>query len=104
MTNNHWYKSNRLAGWWRFAIAITLFMFYMVTDPGTTPSKPLDQLLFGGCVAAVYGLLMVNHIVFGFFFALTLICTLRGLGIYARTLTSISPKVLLPTPTAVGEV
>ena len=39
-------------------MAFLLFTFYMVTDPATTPSAPLEQLAFGGAVAATYGLLM----------------------------------------------
>lgn len=87
-------------------VAFVLFTFYMVTDPGTTPSKPLDQVIFGASVAATYGLLMVSHIVFGFFFALTIICTLRGLGYYAQALATYitSAKSLVPSTTMVGEV
>ncbi|MBW4548594.1 MAG: RnfABCDGE type electron transport complex subunit D [Symplocastrum torsivum CPER-KK1] len=87
-------------------VAFLLFTFYMVTDPGTTPSKPLNQVIFGASVAAVYGLLMVSHIVFGFFFALTLVCTLRGLVFYAQALATnmARTKVLVPASTVVGEV
>lgn len=60
-------------------VAFVLFTFYMVTDPGTTPFNTSSQLFFGLAVAAVYGLLMVNHIVFGFFFSLTTVCIVRGL-------------------------
>jgi hypothetical protein len=55
-----------------------------VTDPATTPAGRRDQIAFGLSVAAVYGLLMVTHVVFGLFFALTLVCGVRGLGMYAR--------------------
>jgi sterol desaturase/sphingolipid hydroxylase (fatty acid hydroxylase superfamily) len=87
-------------------VAFLLFTFYMVTDPGTTPSKPLNQVIFGASVAAVYGLLMVSHIVFGFFFALTLVCTLRGLVFYTQALATnmARTKVLMPASTVVGEV
>jgi Na+-translocating ferredoxin:NAD+ oxidoreductase RnfD subunit len=87
-------------------VAFLLFTFYMVTDPGTTPSKPLNQVIFGASVAAVYGLLMVSHIVFGFFFALTLVCTLRGLVFYvqAMAINMARTKVLVPASTVVGEV
>lgn len=66
-------------------VAFVLFTFYMVTDPATTPNKPLEQVIFGGSIAAIYGLLVVCHIVFGFFFALTIVCALRGLNLYRQT-------------------
>jgi predicted signal transduction protein with EAL and GGDEF domain len=50
----------------------------MITDPPTTPSSPRAQLAFGLAVAATYGLLMINHIVFGLFFALVIVCAIRG--------------------------
>jgi Na+-translocating ferredoxin:NAD+ oxidoreductase RnfD subunit len=64
-------------------VAFILYTFYMVTDPATTPGGRRDQIAFGLSVAAVYGLLMVNHVVFGLFFALTIVCACRGLGMYA---------------------
>ncbi len=60
-------------------VAFILYTFYMVTDPATTPSGRRDQIVFGLSVAAVYGLLMVAHVVFGLFFALTIVCGARGL-------------------------
>ncbi|MGH1397176.1 MAG: enediyne biosynthesis protein UnbU [Trichormus sp.] len=86
-------------------VAFVLFTFYMVTDPGTVPSKPLHQVMFGAAVAAIYGLLMVNHIVFGFFFALTTVCIFRGINLYLTNLASTkvftntlkSPISLIPT-------
>lgn len=64
-------------------VAFILYTFYMVTDPATTPSGRLDQIGFGLSVAAVYALLMVVHVVFGLFFALTFVCLFRGLCAYA---------------------
>jgi hypothetical protein len=87
-------------------VAFVLFTFYMVTDPGTVPSKPLHQIIFGASVAAIYGLLMLNHIVFGFFFALTTVCIFRGINLYITnylestrffTNTPKSPISLIPT-------
>lgn len=60
-------------------VAFLLFSFYMVTDPATTPPDKRSQIFFGMSVAAAYALLMTAHIVFGLFFALTLVCALRGL-------------------------
>src|SRR5215216_3300105 len=64
-------------------VAFILYTFYMVTDPATTPTRHRDQIIFGFSVAGVYGLLMVTHVVFGLFFALTIVCTVRGLGMFA---------------------
>jgi len=72
-------------------VAFLLFTFYMIEDPGSTPSQPWPQVLFGGTVAAAYGILMMLHIVFGLFFALFTVCLLRGL--YLLTFT---PKEATP--------
>lgn len=64
-------------------VAFILYTFYMVTDPATTPEGRREQIAFGLSVAAVYGLLMVAHVVFGLFFALTIVCTVRGLWMHA---------------------
>jgi hypothetical protein len=63
-------------------VAFVLFTFFMVSDPATTPARPRDQALFGAAVAAVYGLLISSHIVFDLFFALSIVCASRGLGLY----------------------
>jgi Na+-translocating ferredoxin:NAD+ oxidoreductase RnfD subunit len=67
-------------------VAFILFTFYMVTDPATTPFEIRGQVFFGASVAAAYGLLVVSHIVFDLFFALTIVCALRGLGLYLVSL------------------
>jgi enediyne biosynthesis protein E5 len=64
-------------------VAFILYTFYMVTDPATTPATRRDQIGFGLSVAAVYGVLMMAHVVFGLFFALTIVCACRGLCMYA---------------------
>lgn len=61
-------------------VAFVLFTNYMITDPGTTPSKPLNQFMFGSSVAMVYGLLMVFNVVYTLFFATTIVCAVRGIG------------------------
>jgi hypothetical protein len=63
--------------------AFMVFTLYMIPDPATTPVKPLRQALFGIAVAAVYGLLLVNHKVYGLFMALAIVCALRGVCLYA---------------------
>lgn len=65
-------------------LAFLLFTFYMVSDPGTTPKSIKGQLIFGASVAFMYGILMVSHIVFGLFFALLIVCALRGLSIFMQ--------------------
>lgn len=59
-------------------VAFVLFTNYMITDPGTSPSKPLSQFAFGGGVAVVYGLLTGAGIAYGIFFATAIVCLVRG--------------------------
>jgi len=63
--------------------AFILFTNYMVTDPGTSPSKPASQMAFGAGVAVLYGFLMVAHIAYGIFFATALVCLIRGMFLWA---------------------
>ncbi|MCZ7474865.1 enediyne biosynthesis protein UnbU [Micromonospora sp. WMMC273] len=58
-------------------VAFVLFTNYMITDPGTTPHAPRRQVVFGLATAAVYGTLVLLHIEFGLFFALTTVCVGR---------------------------
>jgi len=91
-------------------VAFVLYTFYMVTDPATTPEGRREQFAFGLSVAAVYGLLMVAHVVFGLFFALTIVCVFRGAWIYAtrwvrgrereETDAVVGPAALSPASTA----
>jgi len=62
--------------------AFMVFTLYMIPDPATTPVKPLRQALFAIAIAAVYGLLLVNHVVYGLFIALAIVCGLRGVGLH----------------------
>jgi enediyne biosynthesis protein E5 len=66
--------------------AFILFTNYMITDPGTTPVRPRGQAIFGLAVAAVYGLFMAEHVVFGIFFALVIVCFARGCAMWAVAL------------------
>lgn len=79
-------------------VAFVLFTFYMVTDPGTTPSSPRAQVAFGAATAAIYGLLMALHVVFGLFFALSAVCAGRGLYLAGRAVLArpVAAPVLLP--------
>ena len=77
-------------------VAFILYTFYMVTDPATTPGTTRGQIAFGASVAAAYGLLMAFHIVFGLFFALTIVCGLRGLLVHVRA--ALSSPLASPAP------
>jgi len=86
-------------------LAFILYTFYMVTDPATTPNGSRAQVAFGVGVAATYGLLLVTHVVFGLFFALTIVCALRGISLYAHAwaVTRIRAKVAVQTPVIAKE-
>lgn len=75
-------------------MAFLLFTFYMVSDPGTTPSDKRNQVIFGAAVALVYGVLNILNITFGIFLALTMVCGTRGLWIW------IEHRFLKPATTA----
>jgi enediyne biosynthesis protein E5 len=79
-------------------VAFILYTFYMVTDPATTPDGKYAQIAFGGGVAAVYGLLMVSQVVFGLFFALTIVSTVRGVGLYASRWLAGRERIKLVAP------
>jgi hypothetical protein len=65
-------------------LAFVLFTNYMVTDPGTTPFGKKQQIMFGGSVAALYGVVTAMHISYGLFFALVITCSARGIYWWAR--------------------
>jgi len=69
-------------------VMAVLYVFFMVPDPATTPVRPLAQVAFGVSVAAVYAVFMMLHIVYGLFFALTVVCAARGIGLYALAIAS----------------
>jgi hypothetical protein len=61
--------------------AFIVFTLYMIPDPATTPLHPGRQALFGVSVAMVYGVIQVLHLVFGLFFALLIVCAVRGIAL-----------------------
>jgi hypothetical protein len=63
--------------------AFMVFTLYMIPDPATTPVKPWRQALFGIAIAAVYGVLLVVHVVYCLFIGLAIVCAMRGVGLYA---------------------
>ena len=64
-------------------VAFVLFTNYMISDPGTTPFKARNQFMFGSSVAFVYAVLMEFNVVYTLFFAVCIVCGLRGLGWWA---------------------
>lgn len=86
-------------------VSFILFTFYMVTDPATSPVSLRGQLWFGAGVAAAYGFLVICHVVFGLFFALTVVCALRGVVLYLEAYESRRAGALthVPPPAVVTE-
>jgi len=66
--------------------AFIIFTLYMIPDPATTPLRPARQALFGFAVAFVYGILQMLHLVFGLFFALLIVCAIRGVALHLNAL------------------
>ena len=85
-------------------VMFVIYTFYMITDPGTTPTGSRAQVAFGAGVAAVYGLLIVVHVVAAIFIALTLVCALRGLSLFTKALLvrRTQAKAVVQEPTAVS--
>jgi hypothetical protein len=86
-------------------VSFILFTFYMVTDPATSPYSRRGQLWFGAGVAATYGFLVICHVVFGLFFALTIVCALRGVVLYLEAYESrrAGARVAVSPPAVVTE-
>ncbi len=62
--------------------AFMVFTLYMIPDPATTPVNWVRQMLFALATAAVYGVLLVEHMVYGLFLALAIVCAMRGMCFY----------------------
>jgi enediyne biosynthesis protein E5 len=77
-------------------VAFILFTFYMITDPATSPSRRSSQITFAAAVATFYGLLMELHVVFGLFYALTIVTAGRGVWML------LAPPRQVPEPSALG--
>jgi Na+-translocating ferredoxin:NAD+ oxidoreductase RnfD subunit len=78
-----WFGTPLVAAWLPMTgVAFLLYTFYMVTDPATSPASPRGQIVFGLAVACAYAILMIAHVVFGLFFALTIVCGARGAILY----------------------
>lgn len=68
------------------SVAMVLFSFYMITDPQTSPSEPRRQVIFGLGIAAAYAVLLAMHVMYTMFYAVTVVCALRGFWLYAESL------------------
>jgi hypothetical protein len=80
-----------------------LYTNYMITDPGTTPMKPRNQAVFGASVATAYGVLVIVHVAYGLFFALTIVCALRGLVLAAPEWQAALRARMRPGPARAGD-
>jgi Na+-translocating ferredoxin:NAD+ oxidoreductase RnfD subunit len=76
--------------------AFILFTNYMITDPGTTPVRVRNQVVFGLTTAAAYGVLVQLHVVFGLFFALFATCVLRGIVLAAQAIRARRGSIAVP--------
>jgi hypothetical protein len=77
--------------------AFILFTFYMITDPATSPSSGRGQVIFAVSVASMYALFMELHVVFGLFYALTVVTAGRGIVLWlasVRDHAAHSPAIL----------
>ena len=83
-------------------MAFLLYTLYMITDPATTPHETRPQIAFGLGVAAVYGVLQVLHVVYGLFFALIVVCGVRGLYLYLAPKLRQSEPAPLPAKASAG--
>jgi hypothetical protein len=61
-------------------VAFVLFTNYMITDPGTTPKTARNQFMFGASLALIYAVLLVYNVVYTLFFAVVIVCGIRGIG------------------------
>jgi Na+-translocating ferredoxin:NAD+ oxidoreductase RnfD subunit len=64
--------------------ALILFTLYMIPDPATTPLERGPQILFGFATALMFGVLLVNRVVYTAFYALVLVSLARGLILWGR--------------------
>ncbi len=82
-------------------VAFVLYTNYMVTDPGTTPSKPLSQFAFGAGVAIAYGAITAAHIAYGLFFATAVVCLVRGAFLWSLHLVAKAKENAVTAPAAI---
>jgi hypothetical protein len=79
-------------------VAFVLFSFYMITDPMTSPKSLRGQIVFGIALAAAYGVLLVEHVIFTLFYAVFIVTAGRGVYLYVEGLV----RARQSTPAAVA--
>ncbi|MCB9794621.1 MAG: enediyne biosynthesis protein UnbU [Alphaproteobacteria bacterium] len=67
-------------------VAGTLFIFYMITDPMTSPHGRREQMVFGASIAAAYGLCMHLNIQYAIFYSVAIVCAARGMLLFLEDL------------------
>jgi hypothetical protein len=82
--------------------AFILFTFYMITDPATSPSGRTSQVGFAAAVALCYAIFMELHIVFGLFYSLTIVTTVRGAWLALKQLNQKRQVTMPPAPATMG--
>lgn len=83
-------------------LAFLLFTTYMITDPGTTPVRPRNQVMFGAACAAGYaGFMLVNE-VYGIFYSLVIVCAIRGAYHWVVYLRARRPTLSLSMPKGIS--
>ena len=66
-------------------ITMVLFTMYMITDPQTSPSRPRSQIVFGAGIAVVYSILFDLHLQYTMFYAVTVVCAIRGMVLFVTS-------------------
>jgi hypothetical protein len=54
----------------------------MITDPQTSPSRPRSQVIFGAGIAIAYSILFDLHLQYTMFYAVSVVCAIRGVVLY----------------------
>jgi enediyne biosynthesis protein E5 len=83
---------------------MVLFTLYMITDPQTSPSRPRSQIIFGAGVAVAYSILFDLHVQYTMFYAVTVVCAIRGLVLYvaSRRQPALRPEALAAAAGAIS--
>ena len=74
-------------------VPAAIFTFYMAPDPATSPVLRGRQMLFGASIAFVYMALVMLHVLYALFFALAIVCLVRGMCIFYQWARSSSPAL-----------